>query len=229
MPPSSPVNLTKVRKNAEIQYIDICIKFCTPGKSPEKMGISPTAAAQTWHLKIVTSKCPPTSLSSLRVQRALGDPESSFPASDTSRALLMARPQASRRLQEHQELYSGGKKEDEHHALVVPHCLPWGQAVHRSCSPVTTAWGRAEQPSLPCKWLTVLELIHAAGPGHSSVLRSKQLFSPLRSLVWFWFVSGSMAQDRLLLQFKNPSSEQSNVLPRVLCGLKTKQLFEERL
>lgn len=144
MPSSPPVNPTKVRENAEIQYIDICVKLCTSGKTPEKMGISPTAEARTWHSKTVARKCPPTPLSGLR---DLQDTENSFPGSDTSRALAMARSQASRRLQEHQELYGGGKKEDERPAPVVPHHLPQGWAVHLSCSPITTACGRVEKPS----------------------------------------------------------------------------------
>ena len=178
------------------------------------MGISPTAAAQTWHLKTVTSKCPPTPLSGLRDQWALGDPENSFPASGASRALAMARPQASRRLQEHQELYGGGKKRMNVMPRWSPHCLPQGWAVYLSCSPITTACGRAERPSLPCKWLTVLELIHAAGPGHSSVLSSEQLFSPLCALAWFWFVSGLWHETCFFCSLKIPVQDNLTRCPQ---------------
>lgn len=121
------------------------------------------------------------------------------------------------------------EKKDEHHAPVVPCCLPQGWAVHLSRSPITTACGSMERSSLPCRWLTVLELIHAAGPGRSSVLSSELLFlsSPLPGVVLVCF--RPMAQDLLLLQFKNPSSGQSNMLPTVLPSLKTKELFEEQL
>lgn len=86
---------SKPDKSQEIQYIDTSVKFCTPGEHPGKMGISPTAAARTWHLKPVTGKCSPTPFSGLRDHWALGDWENSLPASDTSRALGMAGPQAS--------------------------------------------------------------------------------------------------------------------------------------
>lgn len=187
------------------------------------MGISPTAAARTWHSKTVASKCPPTPLSGLR---DLQDAENSFPGSDTSRVLAMARSQASRRLQEHQELYGGGKKEDERPAPVVPHHLPQGWAVHLSCSPITTARGRAEKPSLPCKWLTA-GINSCSWSSHSSVLSSEQLFSPLCSLVWFWFVAGLWHEICIFCSLKIPV--QDNMLPTVLSCLKTEELFEEQL
>jgi len=99
------------------------------------------------NLGVKNSKCPPTPLSGLRDQWARGNRENSFPASDTSRALAMARPQVSRRLQEHQELYGGEKKRMN---TMLWWSLPWGWAVHLSRSLITSAHDGAERPSLPC-------------------------------------------------------------------------------
>lgn len=125
------------------------VRFCTPGKPPEKMGISPTAAAQMWHQKPVTSKHSPTPLSGLREQWVLGDPEKSFSASDTSRVLMICEASSVQVVARTSRAVRWRNKEDEHHAPVMPHCLPQGW---RGCAsfpqPITTAGGRADSP--PC-------------------------------------------------------------------------------
>ena len=91
------------------------------------------------------------------------------------------------------------KKEDEHHALVVP-TMGMGCASFTQPDNLCPWWSREAFSAL--QWPTLLELIHIAGPGHSSVLSSEQLFSTLHSLVVFL-----VCFRGLPLQFKNPSSE----------------------
>lgn len=102
--------------------------------------------------------------------------------------------------------------------------------------------GRASfmQPDNHCLWqsgeaLPALQMANCAGINSHSWSRSQLraelqaafLSSPLPGVFLVCF--RSMAQDLLLLQFKNPTSGQSNMLPTVLCSLKTKELSEEQL
>lgn len=152
-----------------------------PWKNSRRDGHFTHHSSTNLALRTATSKCPPTPPLRLKGPEALGDPEISFPLSDISRSLVMARPQESWRLQEQQELYGGGK--------MRRNVMPWWSPAASSTQPNShCSWQSREV--LPAFQRAVLEFIPAAGLGHSSVLSSKKLFSPLCSLVWFWFVSG---------------------------------------
>lgn len=140
----SPVNSTKVRgkhRNTVQRYL--CQGLYT-WKNSRKGGRCTQCSSMNLVIKNRYQKMPSNSSSRFKGPKGSWGPRKHLSCQGHFRAPAMARPPASWRWQEHQELCGGGKKR-----MDITPGDPWGWAVPLPCLLITC--GTRERPSLPCK------------------------------------------------------------------------------
>lgn len=186
MPPSLPGSPTKGRKNAEIQYVDICVVLYTWKISRED---GPCTHCSSRNLTFKNRNQQMPSGISIKFKGPAGSQKVAFRLSTVQgkASNIQEVPGTSGAVR---NLRVRGKKWN-----IMPLWSPSSCHEDGSCmspaAPQPLLWLSREEQRLAERSrealaaLQMLELIPTAGPGHGSVLSSGQLSSPLCSLVCF--------------------------------------------